>query len=117
MSRPSIGWVRKRVHGGIGMTGTRSTSRTRKRNERDRAPMTIDARSATEPGTASSSSSSTFSRDGHVRRDRAGGQDAAEVDDAPRRPTARRPRRTAARPPPRARRTTPFAARSMEWMR
>ena len=66
----------------------RSTRRTSKRNERERAPITIEARSATESGTASSRMRSTASRlarcaRGDVRRSARSREQAAEVDDPP----------------------------------
>ena len=84
MSRPSIGRVRLSRQAGRARTGSRSMRRTRKRNERERAPMTIEARSATDSGAAASRICSTASRDAEVpRRRRAGGHEPAEVDDAP----------------------------------
>ena len=69
------------------MTGTRSTSRTRNRNERDRAPMTIEARSAT------ASRRRVEQRLLDLERGWRGagappalGHEPAEVDDAPRPP-------------------------------
>ena len=61
-SRSSSGCVRLSCHAGTASTGRRSTSRTRKRNDRDRAPITIDARSATESGRRSSRIRSTCAR-------------------------------------------------------
>ncbi len=51
-SRSSIGCVRFSVQPGKGSTRRRSTSRTRMRNEDEHAPITIDALSAVERGTA-----------------------------------------------------------------
>ena len=47
VDRGACGCVR---HAGHARTGSRSTSRTRKRNERDLAPITIEARNATAHG-------------------------------------------------------------------
>ena len=47
-SRPSIGCVRFVRQAGTASTGIRSISRTRNRNERERAATTIEARSATD---------------------------------------------------------------------
>ena len=96
----------------------RSTSRTRKRNERDRAPMTIDARSATESGTASSRMSSTASRLARcAERGAVGRGDPAEVHDA----AHSRPRWAAAAKRSAASRSReangPPSAGSMPWMR
>ena len=44
MSRSSIGAVRFGPQAGTASTGIRSTRRTRKRNDRDWAPITIEAR-------------------------------------------------------------------------
>ena len=52
MSRPSIGAVLFVCQAGRVSTGSRSSSLTSRRSERDRAPMTIEERNATEPGTA-----------------------------------------------------------------
>ena len=49
-SRSSIGCVRNLCHAGSVSTGIRSTRRTSSRNERERAPITIEARSATRVG-------------------------------------------------------------------
>src|SRR5690348_6223870 len=62
MSRSSSGLVFRVRQAGTGRTGIRSTSRTRNRKDRDPAPITIEARSATEHGLASSRSRSTASR-------------------------------------------------------
>ena len=62
-SRSSIGAVRFRRQAGNGSMRRRSTSRTRIRNESERAPMTIDARNATDRGRPSSRISSTSSRE------------------------------------------------------
>ena len=67
MSRPSTGAVRLSRQAGSASTGIRSTSRTRKRNERERAPITIEARNAIDSGAAPSSSSSTASREARWR--------------------------------------------------
>ena len=52
---------------GRASTGSRSISRTRKRKERERAPITIEARSAIDSGAAPSSASSTASREARWR--------------------------------------------------
>ena len=70
MSRPSTGAVRFWRHAGRASTGIRSIRRTRKRNERERAPMTIEARIAIDSGAAASSSSSTASREARWRDSR-----------------------------------------------
>ena len=62
VSRTSIGCVRNLRHAGSVSTGMRSTSRTSRRKERERAPITIEARSATESGTRSNRISSTSAR-------------------------------------------------------
>ena len=62
MSRSSIGIPRRSCQAGRISTGSRSINRTRKRNAREPAPITIEARSATEPGTPSSRIRSTSSR-------------------------------------------------------
>ena len=62
-SRSSIGWVRFERQRGIGSRRRRSTSRTSTRNEDDPAPITMDARSAVEAGSAVSRISSTSSRE------------------------------------------------------
>jgi hypothetical protein len=61
-SRSSIGLVLCPRHAGTASTGSRSTSLTRNRNDRDWAPITIDARNATEHGAAASRISSTARR-------------------------------------------------------
>ena len=91
---------------GSASTGSRSIRRTRKRNERERAPITIDARSAIPSGTAPSSARSTARREPRWRESGASrGDQAAEVDDAPQPGGSRRRRRTPRRTPARARRT------------
>ena len=77
-------------HAGSASTGRRSTSRTRKRKERERAATTIEARNAIDSGTASRSARSTASREPRWRAARR------------RRAAARRGRRSAACPPRRA---------------
>ena len=105
-SRASIGCVRLSRQSGSGMNGIRSTRRTRKRNERDRAPMTIDARSATGSGVASSSARSTSSRLARCGDERAPlGHEPAEVDDAPHAGGGAPRRRRTARRAARARRS------------
>ena len=102
-SRSSTGAVRCSPQAGITSTGMRSTSRTRKRNERERAPITIDARSATEFGDRleqdafdRQAAGEMIGEGGCRSRDRRLGHEAAEVDD-PRRP----------RPPWQPRRSSP----------
>ena len=62
-SRSSIGAVRLSRQVGNGTRRRRSTSRTRILNESERAPITIEARKATESGSPSSRIRSTSSRD------------------------------------------------------
>ena len=105
MSRPSIGWVRKRVHGGIGMH-RHALDEPDEEAERARARADDDRRAQRDrAGTASSSSSSTRRRLAMCGRDRPGGQDAAEVDDAADARARGGLGERGARPPPRARRT------------
>ena len=118
MSRPSIGAVRWSRQAGSASTGRRSMSRTRKRNERERAPMTIEARRAMPSGTAAEQRLlDRQARAEMARERRPGGHEAAQVDDAPH-AGARRPRRRTTRPPRRsASANAPATAPSMEWMR
>ena len=82
-SRSAIGWVRLRRQAGIGSTRRRSTRRTSIRKDEDRAPITIDARSAVAAGAALEQDLLDLDPRGDVGRGRpVGGADAAQVDHA-----------------------------------
>ncbi len=83
MSRSSIGHVRKCRQAGRAIIGRRSIRRTRKRKERERAPITIDARRATDPGTAVEQDALDRIAAGEVGGCPLGRERAAEVHDAP----------------------------------
>ena len=118
-SRPSTGIERLRVQAGIGSTGMRSISRTRKRNEREPAEMTIDARKAIELGHGVEQRLLDGEPRAQVARHRGAvaGHRAAEVDDAPHAGAGGRVGELLGRPQLGRFERRPPAAASMEWIR